>query len=69
MADKARSDDSAVQAQLDRLDRLFPGGDSLGLERILVSAERGGGRDAQRLQRTEPRDQGIGHAGELFRPR
>lgn len=34
MADSARSDDAAVQAQLDRLEKLSPGGDSLGLERI-----------------------------------
>ena len=34
MADFARSDDKAVQAQLDRLARLSPGGDRLGLDRI-----------------------------------
>jgi dihydrofolate synthase/folylpolyglutamate synthase len=34
MADFARSDDPAVQAQLDRLARLSPGGDRLGLDRI-----------------------------------
>lgn len=34
MADHARSDDPAVQAQLDRLARLSPGADILGLERI-----------------------------------
>lgn len=34
MADSARSDSAAVQAQLDRLATLSPGGDRLGLERI-----------------------------------
>ena len=34
MADFARSDDPAVQAQLDRLALLSPGGDRLGLDRI-----------------------------------
>ena len=34
MPDFARSDDPAVQAQLDRLARLSPGGDRLGLDRI-----------------------------------
>jgi dihydrofolate synthase / folylpolyglutamate synthase len=34
MADFARSQDAAVQAQLDRLGQLSPGGDSLGLTRI-----------------------------------
>ena len=34
MADHARSDDAAVQAQLDRLAALSPGRDILGLERI-----------------------------------
>ena len=34
MADHARSDDPAVQAQLDRLPMLSPGRDMLGLERI-----------------------------------
>ena len=34
MADFARSDDPAVQAQLDRLSLLSPGGDRLGLDRI-----------------------------------
>jgi dihydrofolate synthase/folylpolyglutamate synthase len=34
MADHARSDDSAVQAQLDRFAQLSPGRDILGLERI-----------------------------------
>lgn len=34
MADRARSDDAAVQAQLDRLALLSPGRDILGLERI-----------------------------------
>lgn len=34
MADFARSDNAAVQAQLDRLAKLSPGGDRLGLDRI-----------------------------------
>src|SRR6187397_2061213 len=34
MADFARSDSAAVQAQLDRLATLSPGGDRLGLDRI-----------------------------------
>ncbi len=34
MADHARSDDPAVQAQLDRFAQLSPGRDILGLERI-----------------------------------
>ncbi len=34
MADFARSDSAAVQAQLDRLAKLSPGGDRLGLDRI-----------------------------------
>ena len=34
MADFARSESAAVQAQLDRLDALSPGGDRLGLDRI-----------------------------------
>jgi dihydrofolate synthase/folylpolyglutamate synthase len=34
MADFARSDSAAVQAQLDRLSKFSPGGDQLGLERI-----------------------------------
>jgi dihydrofolate synthase/folylpolyglutamate synthase len=34
MADFARSDSTAVQAQLDRLAKLSPGGDRLGLDRI-----------------------------------
>src|SRR3712207_1008106 len=34
MADRAVSDHPAVQAQLDRLGALSPGGDVLGLERI-----------------------------------
>jgi dihydrofolate synthase / folylpolyglutamate synthase len=34
MPDHARSDHPAVQAQLDRLWRLSPGADILGLERI-----------------------------------
>lgn len=40
MADKARSDDAAVQAQLDRLAKLSPGVDSLGLNRIAELLER-----------------------------
>lgn len=40
MADFARSDDPAVQAQLDRLAQLSPGGDRLGLERIARLLER-----------------------------
>jgi dihydrofolate synthase / folylpolyglutamate synthase len=40
MADFARSDDPAVQAQLDRLARLSPGGDRLGLDRISRLLER-----------------------------
>lgn len=40
MADFARSDDPAVQAQLDRLARLSPGGDRLGLDRIARLLER-----------------------------
>lgn len=40
MADHARSDDPAVQAQLDRLARLSPGADTLGLERITALLER-----------------------------
>ena len=35
MADGAKSDHPAVQAQLDRLEMLSPGRDVLGLERIL----------------------------------
>jgi len=34
VSDFARSHDAAVQAQLDRLDKLSPGGDRLGLDRI-----------------------------------
>ena len=34
MADSARSDSPAVQAQLDRLGALSRGGDELGLERV-----------------------------------
>lgn len=34
MADSARSDHPGVQAQLDRLEKLSPGGDRLGLDRI-----------------------------------
>src|SRR6478735_7602787 len=34
MADFARSDSAAVQSQLDRLAKLSPGGDTLGLDRI-----------------------------------
>ncbi|HUG45404.1 MAG TPA: folylpolyglutamate synthase/dihydrofolate synthase family protein [Sphingomicrobium sp.] len=40
MADFARSQNAAVQAQLDRLQKLSPGGDSLGLERISKLLER-----------------------------
>lgn len=40
MADFARSENPAVQAQLDRLALLFPGGDRLGLERITRLLER-----------------------------
>jgi dihydrofolate synthase/folylpolyglutamate synthase len=40
MADHARSDDPAVQAQLDRLAQLSPGADTLGLERIAALLER-----------------------------
>jgi dihydrofolate synthase/folylpolyglutamate synthase len=40
MADFARSDSTAVQAQLDRLARLSPGGDRLGLDRISRLLER-----------------------------
>ena len=40
MADSARSDSAAVQAQLDRLAMLSPGGDRLGLDRISRLLER-----------------------------
>ena len=40
MADFARSDSAAVQAQLDRLAKLSPGGDRLGLDRISTLLER-----------------------------
>ena len=40
MADFARSAHPAVQAQLDRLSKLSPAGDRLGLERILAVLER-----------------------------
>ena len=40
MADFARSAHSGVQAQLDRLDKLSPAGDRLGLERISALLER-----------------------------
>jgi dihydrofolate synthase / folylpolyglutamate synthase len=40
MADHARSDDPAVQAQLDRFAQLSPGRDILGLERITLLMER-----------------------------
>jgi dihydrofolate synthase/folylpolyglutamate synthase len=40
MPDFARSDDPAVQAQLDRLTQLSPGGDRLGLDRITRLLER-----------------------------
>lgn len=40
MADFAKSDSAAVQAQLDRLSKLSPGGDQLGLDRITRLLER-----------------------------
>jgi dihydrofolate synthase/folylpolyglutamate synthase len=40
MADFARSDSGAVQTQLDRLAKLSPGGDRLGLERIVQLLDR-----------------------------
>lgn len=40
MADFARSDSPAVQAQLDRLEKLSPGGDRLGLDRIAALLDR-----------------------------
>lgn len=40
MADSARSDHPGVQAQLDRLEALSPGGDRLGLERISALLDR-----------------------------
>ena len=40
MADHARSDDAAVQQQLDRLDALSPGRDILGLERVRALLDR-----------------------------
>ncbi|MBA3577968.1 MAG: bifunctional folylpolyglutamate synthase/dihydrofolate synthase, partial [Sphingomonas sp.] len=40
MADFARSDNAAVQAQLDRLATLSPGGDRLGLDRITKLLDR-----------------------------
>jgi dihydrofolate synthase/folylpolyglutamate synthase len=40
VADFARSESPAVQAQLDRLDKLSPGGDRLGLDRISRLLER-----------------------------
>ena len=43
MPDGARSDHPGVQAQLDRLAELSPGGDRLGLERILELTEALGG--------------------------
>ena len=42
MADFARSDDPAVQAQLDRLDVLSPAGDRLGLQIVARLAARNG---------------------------
>lgn len=42
MPDHARSDDPAVQAQLDRLAALSPGRDTLGLERITALLDRHG---------------------------
>ena len=47
MADRASSDDPRVQAQLDRLARLSPGQDILGLERISGLLARLGNPDAQ----------------------
>ena len=47
MADFARSDHPAVQAQLDRLSMLSPGGDRLGLERITALLARLGNPQAQ----------------------
>jgi dihydrofolate synthase/folylpolyglutamate synthase len=46
MADGARSDHPGVQAELDRLARLSPGGDRLGLERITELLERLGNPQA-----------------------
>ena len=40
MADFARSAHPAVQAQLDRLSKLSPAGDRLGLERIAAVLDR-----------------------------
>jgi dihydrofolate synthase/folylpolyglutamate synthase len=40
LADRARSDNPAIQAQLDRLAKLSPGADILGLERISALLER-----------------------------
>ena len=40
MADFAKSDSPAVQAQLDRLEKLSPGGDRLGLDRITLLLDR-----------------------------
>ncbi|MBN8846227.1 MAG: bifunctional folylpolyglutamate synthase/dihydrofolate synthase [Sphingomonadales bacterium] len=51
MADHARSDDAAVQAQLDRLAALSPGRDVLGLERIAELCARLG-NPQDRLPRT-----------------
>ena len=46
MADHARSDDPAVQQQLDRLAQLSPGRDTLGLERITALLDRLGNPEA-----------------------
>ena len=45
MSDRAASDDPAVQGQLDRLSRLSPGRDGLGLERISALLDRLGRPD------------------------
>jgi dihydrofolate synthase / folylpolyglutamate synthase len=47
MADFARSTHPGVQAQLDRLDKLSPAGDRLGLERISALLDRLGGPQDQ----------------------
>ena len=46
MPDGARSDDTAVQAQLDRVSLLGSGGDILGLERIRALLDRLGNPEA-----------------------
>ena len=50
MADFARSTDPQVQAQLDRLSKLSPAGDRLGLERISALLERLGRPQARFLR-------------------